>query len=104
MTYANNKGTDQQSDQHLFVRCLESRISALAKPRIAMMKHVSEAKEAGLNLSWSEIPKTHFRMAWLICFCFLNSNWSQCQAYIYTLKGNVDNDLKILAKPILYNM
>ena len=32
-----------------------------------MMKRVSEAEEACLNLTWSEIPKTHFRMAWLIC-------------------------------------
>ena len=31
------------------------------------MKRVSEAERAGLNLTWSEIPKTHFRMAWLIC-------------------------------------
>ena len=63
MTYANNKG----ADQHLFVRCLESRIPTLAKSRISMMKRVSETEEAGLNLTWSEIPKTHFRMAWLIC-------------------------------------
>ena len=32
-----------------------------------MMKRVSEAEEAGLNLTWSKIPKTHFGMAWLIC-------------------------------------
>ena len=32
-----------------------------------MMKRVSEAEEAGLNISWSEIPKTHFCMAWLKC-------------------------------------
>ena len=30
------------------------------------MKCVSEAEEVGLNLTWSEIRKTHFRMAWLI--------------------------------------
>ena len=32
-----------------------------------MMKRVSEAEEAGLNLTCSKIPKTHFRMAWLKC-------------------------------------
>ena len=38
-----------------------------------MMKRVSEAEEACLNLTWSEIPKTHFRMAWLILT--LSRNW-----------------------------
>ena len=32
-----------------------------------MIKLMSVAEEAGLNLTWLEIPKTHFRMVWLIC-------------------------------------
>ena len=60
MTYANNKGADQPAHQHLFVRCLESRIPTLAKSRISMMKRVSEAEEAGLNLTWSVNPEDTF--------------------------------------------
>ena len=42
--------TSAQSDQHLFVRCLR-------KPEF---QRVSIAEEAGLNLTRSVIPKTHF--------------------------------------------
>ena len=61
MSFANNKGEDQS-----FVRCLNSRIPTYAKTRISMPQLVHVADEAGLNLTWPEVPKIQFRK--YICF------------------------------------
>ena len=53
-----------------------------------MMKRVSEAEEAGLNLTWSEILKTHFRMAWLKYLNMIRK-YSQFYAQKFDLSGHL---------------
>ena len=47
-----------QSDQRLFVRCLDSIISLLAIAKISRLQLVSVAEQASLSLNWSRTPKT----------------------------------------------
>ena len=63
--FANNKGADQPA--HLrslicaFVICLmEIIISRIATREVSIFLLVSIAEQAGLNLTFSEIPKTGF--------------------------------------------
>ena len=62
MSYANNKSADQPA--HLcglisafVVCCLASIISILAKSKISRLQLVSEAEQAGLSHTWSQIPE-----------------------------------------------
>ena len=48
------------------VHCLDSRILPSLESRISILKVVSVDEEAGLNLSWSDLPKTDFCMGCLI--------------------------------------
>ena len=76
MPYANSKGTacaDQPAHPHALIsyfviRCLDSIIFILALFKISRIKLASVAEQAGLNLIWSQIPKTGFLVMWLICF------------------------------------
>ena len=61
MTYANNKGTDQPA--HLrslistfVVRCLDSLMYIPAISKVSRLRLAFVAKQAGLNLIWSQIP------------------------------------------------
>ena len=65
MPYANNKGADQPA--HLrslistfVVRCLDSMICIFAISKVSRFYLASVAKQAGLNLTWSKIPKDTF--------------------------------------------
>ena len=57
-----------QSYQRLFVSCLDRIISILAKSKISRFQIVSVAEQAGLSLSWLQIPKSGFLMTWLMWF------------------------------------
>ena len=71
MSYANNKGADQPAHPRslistFVVRYLDSTAPILAKSKISRRLLVSVAEQAGLNLPWSETPKTGFLMTRLI--------------------------------------
>ena len=70
-----------------------------------MMKRVSEAEEAGLNLTSSDIPKTHFRMAFLICMSTLTFQFQRVVSFfqkILTLQQPRNlRDLKLLDRLII---
>ena len=70
--FANNKGPDQhaQSEKCLFIRSLESNISKLATGGISIFYLVFVAEQAGLNLTFSETPKTGFVVMRPI-YCYL---------------------------------
>ena len=60
-----------QSDQHIFVCCHDSRIPYHVKTSINRLKPGFQCCSLflGVNLTWSEILKTPFRMVWLnSCF------------------------------------
>ena len=72
MSYANNKGAYQPA--HLrsligtfVVRCLDSTRPLVVIFEISRLQLVSVAEQAGLNLTWSKIPKTRFCVMWLKC-------------------------------------
>ena len=75
MPYKNNKGTDQPAHPHslistFVVRCLDSKIPLLAAAEFSRFLLVSIAEQAGLSLTWSNIPKTVFLMTGLTgCTC-----------------------------------
>ena len=63
--FANNKGEDQPAHSRslisaFVIRLLESIISKLAASEILIFLLVSVAEQAGLNLTFSENPKTGF--------------------------------------------
>ena len=65
MPYANNKGTDQPAHPRspisaFVVRCLESIIPLVSISEISSLCLASVAAQAGLNLPWSQTPKTGF--------------------------------------------
>ena len=72
MPYANNKGADQPAHPRSListfdVRCLDSIIpNILAISKISRLYLVSEAKQDGLNLTWSQTPKTGFLVMRLV--------------------------------------
>ena len=49
--------TSAQSDQRFFVRCLDSIISLVSISEISSLKLASVAAQAGLCLTWSQMPK-----------------------------------------------
>ena len=65
MPYANNKGADQLAHPRslisaFVVRCLDSIIPILATSRISRLYLVPVAEQAGLSLTWSQIPEDTF--------------------------------------------
>ena len=77
MPYPNNKSADQPAHPRsliraFVVRCLDSiiRVPLLAIAEISRLQLVSIAVQAGLSLTWSNIPKTGFLMKRLIPFHF----------------------------------
>ena len=71
MAYANNKGADQSAHPHslissFVVRYLDSIIPLLSISELSSLYLASVAAQAGLNLTWSQIPKRGFLMTWLI--------------------------------------
>ena len=65
LSYANNKGADQP--EHLrslisafIVRCLDSVMSLVSVTKISSLMLASVAAQAGLSLTWSEIPEDMF--------------------------------------------
>ena len=65
MPYANNKGTDQSVHPRsmistFVVRCPDSMMPILAKPKFSRLKLVSVAEQAGLSQTWSQTPKDRF--------------------------------------------
>ena len=65
MAYANNKGADQPAHPRslistIVVRYLDSMICILALFKVPRFMFVSLAEQAGLNLTWSKIPKDTF--------------------------------------------
>ena len=56
-----------QSNQHLCCSLLDSMICILAVSKVLRFYLASVAEQAGLNVTWSKTPKTHFRVMWLIC-------------------------------------
>ena len=58
MPYVNNKGSDQPVHSHslisnLAVRCFDSIIPSVAKPKVSSLSLVSVAEQIGLSLTWS---------------------------------------------------
>ena len=49
-----------QSDQHLFVRCLDSVMSLVSVNKISSLLLASVAEQASLSLTWSETPEDTF--------------------------------------------
>ena len=49
-----------QSDQRLFVRCLDSVMSLVSVTKISNFMLASVAEQAGLSLTWSETPESTF--------------------------------------------
>ena len=45
-----------QSDQHLFVRCIDNIISLVSISEISSFSLASVAEQAGLSLTWSKTP------------------------------------------------
>ena len=71
MPYLNNEGADQPVHpcsliSTFVVRCIDSLICILAISKVSRFLLVFIAEQAGLNLPWLKIPKTHFRVMWLI--------------------------------------
>ena len=66
LPYANNKGADQPLISAFVIHCLDSIISVVSICKISSLLLISVAEQASLSLTWSEIPKTHFRVMWLI--------------------------------------
>ena len=69
--YANNKGSDQPAHPDSLIRAFvicsfQGIISRLGTSNISIFKLVSVAKETGLSLASSEIPKTGFVGSWPI--------------------------------------
>ena len=65
MPYANNKGTDQPAHPRslisvFVIRCLDSIIPLVSIYEISSLWLVSVAEQTGLNLTWSQTPKTGF--------------------------------------------
>ena len=65
MPYANNKGADQPAHPRNRIStfvflCLDSFICIFAISQVSRFKLVPVAEQAGLNLSWSKIPKDTF--------------------------------------------
>ena len=65
MSYANNKGADQPAHPRnlisaFVVRCLDSIISLDSTAEISRLQLASVAAQAGLCLTWSEIPEDTF--------------------------------------------
>ena len=63
--FANNKGADQPAHLRSListfaVRCLDSIIPLVSISEISSRYLASVAEQAGLSLTWSEIPKTDF--------------------------------------------
>ena len=76
----NNQNTDQPA--HLrslvsafVVRCIDSIIPLLAKPKISGPYLISVAEQAGSSLIWLQAPKTDLFVTWL-------SSWS-LPFYVY---------------------
>ena len=62
---ANNKGADQPAHPRslistFVVHCLDSMICILALSKVSRLYLVSVSEKAGLNLTWSKIPKDTF--------------------------------------------
>ena len=81
MPYANNKGADQPAHPRslisaFVVRCLDSVVPTLAKPKISSLYLASVAAQASLRLAWSQTPKTSFLVTWLTCISLLSRNVS----------------------------
>ena len=67
MAYANNKGADQPAHLHslistIVIRCLDSMICIFALSKVSRFYLVSLDEQAGLNLTWSKIPKDTFSL------------------------------------------
>ena len=67
MLYANNKGANAPAHPHslissFVVRCLDNMICILATciSKVSRFKLGSVAEQAGLNITWSKIPKDTF--------------------------------------------
>ena len=63
--YANNKGADQPAHPRILisafdVRCLDSILLMLSKPRNARLLLASVAEQTGLSLNWAQTPDDRF--------------------------------------------
>ena len=58
LLYANNKDADQPA--HFVFHCLASIIPLVSISEISSFYLASVAEQAGLSLTWSQIPKTGF--------------------------------------------
>ena len=82
MSYANNKGADQPAHPRslisaFVVRCLDSIIPLVSISKILSLYLASVAAQAGLCLTWSQIPKTGFVVTWLISSFSVSVNLTQ---------------------------
>ena len=69
MPYAKNKGADQPAHLHTLISVfavglLDSIIPLVSTSEISSLASV--AAQAGLNLPWSQTPKTGFLVMWLV--------------------------------------
>ena len=72
LPYANNKGADHPAHPRRLISAFgfhrfHSIIPILAISKISRLWLVSVAEQAGLSLTWSQIPKTGFLVTWLNC-------------------------------------
>ena len=66
------------------VRCQNSTIPLVSIFAISVFSLASVAEQAGLDLTWSDTPKTGFLVAWL------NYNWVSCLASLSIYLNGVD--------------
>ena len=65
MPYVNNKGSNQTVHPHslisnFVVRCFDSIILIVAKPKVSSLSLVSVAEQTGLSLTWSHTTEDRF--------------------------------------------
>ena len=65
MSYANNKGADQPAHPRslisaFVVHCIDSVMSLVSVTKISSLMIASVAEDAGLSLTWLEIPEDTF--------------------------------------------
>ena len=76
----NNKGADQPAQPRslistFVVHSLDSKIPVLAISKISRLELVSEAEQATLCLTSSEIPKTGFLVTWLLSYIMKKNSY-----------------------------
>ena len=79
--YANNKGTDQPAHLRSLISafvvcCVNSTIPLVSITEISSLYLASVAVQAGLSLTWLEIPEDRFSRDWAHCIYSISKEWN----------------------------